>query len=506
MSIRLRSLVIAMTGLVVAMAAWSLSSPPLSTPDEILHIANIWCANEADGLECISKEPNEQGAIIGTHSFAVPSCFWRQANIPAHCRENANGTAGFLLLQDGSYYHAGFQKTMNTFISGDGAFSLLRMKLFNSLLFVVLVGVLLCFVSSALAKSTLTALAVTFSPFGIWLVASINPSGWGITGLAMVWAFTVAVYHALLTHRKFDRVSVVPVSIVVIALVISVFLATQARRDVMAFTIVVIAVVMTVESIRTALDHASERLRLRLRRSRWIASLIAAAVVLWGIRYGSLLGFSYRGTLASFNESGPSLSVWLTSWLTHFPAVFLDAYGSSGLGENDIKISQFVSIASLLVLGGVLSYATAKLSWLQLSSFAILGLAFAAIMWFASIELDLYNVPGRYVMPLFPVIVGTYVYYSKSEVQFFDVERTRYVAIGLLGFAHALGLYAVVERYSAGSSGGIRVIPVRFDEWWWEFLPIGPNGVVLLGSAGWVIFLVYAFRYLDERQRMAAIR
>lgn len=496
-----------MSGLVVAMAAWSLSSPPLSTPDEILHIANIWCANEADGLECISKEPNDQGEIVGTHSFGVQrECYWRKPSTPAGCFNEVGQTGGYWLLQKGSYYHPGFPKTMNAFISGDGALSLLRMKLFNSLLFVVLVGVLLYFVSSALAKSALTALAVTLSPFGIWLIASINPSGWGITGLALAWAFAVAIYHTLLTHRKFGRVSIVPTSIVASALVLSLFLATQARRDVMAFTIVVIAVVMTVESIRTALDHASERLRLRLRRSRWISSLVAAAVVLWGIRYGSLLGFSYRGTLVSFNESGPSLSVWLTSWLTHFPAVFLDAYGSSGLGENDIKISQFVSIASLLVLGGVLSYATAKLSWLQLSSFAILGLAFAAIMWFASIELDLYNVPGRYVMPLFPVIIGTYVYYSKSEVQFFDVERTRYVAIGLLGFAHALGLYAVVERYSAGSSGGLRVIPVRFDEWWWEFLPIGPNGVVLLGSAGWVIFLVYAYRYLDERQRMAAVR
>ena len=130
----------------------------------------------------------------------------------------------------------------------------------------------------------------------------------------------------------------------------------------------------------------------------------------------------------------------------------------------------------------------------------LLCLAFVAILWFASIELDLYNVPGRYVMPLFSVIVGTYIYYSRSEVQFFDVLRLRHIAIGMLGIANVLGLYAVVERYAAGSSAGLRVIPVRFDEWWWDFLPIGPNGVVIIGSVSWVVFLVYAFRLLDQRK------
>jgi len=182
----------------------------------------------------------------------------------------------------------------------------------------------------------------------------------------------------------------------------------------------------------------------------------------------------------------------------------LDAYGFGGLGENDIRISILVVVCSLIVLGASLFQASVQVSSRQFVPFSIFGLAVASMLWFASFEMDLYNVPGRYVMPLFPVIVGTYIYYSRSEVQFFDVLRLRHIAIGMLGIANALSLYAVVERYSAGSSAGLRVIPVRFDEWWWDFLPIGPNGVVVLGSVSWVVFLVYAFRFLDQRKLQEA--
>jgi len=496
------SVVIAVVGLMTALAGWAVSSPPLSTPDEILHIANIWCANEPDGEECIDKSNNKDGELIGTFGYAVQSCFWRKPTLPANCGESTGESSSFLLYQSGTYYHPGFQKVMHQFVGKDGPLSILRMKLFNVSVFAALsLFVLLC-LPLVLARSWLTALAVTVSPFSIWLIASINPSGWGITGVAMVWVLLTFVILQVRSQRGIRPVSHLPMAAAVIGLLVATFMSFQARRDVMLFALVVTAVTVFFEVITPLLGRASTR-------TKRIAIAVGFPVVLVVVglaAHQGVLGFALRSDLQALSPDGPTVSVWFTNWITHFPAVFLDAYGAAGLGENDIGISKLVMIVSMVVVGGIVMFASQQGSMRQLSSAVLLTFSFVAILWFASIELDLYNVPGRYVMPLFPVIIGTYVYYSRSSVQLFDILRLRYIAIGLLGIANALGLYAVIERYSAGSSAGIRVIPVRFDEWWWSFLPVGPNGVVVLGSVGWVVFLVYAFRLLDERKEWEVTR
>jgi hypothetical protein len=372
------------------------------------------------------------------------------------------------------------------------------MKIFNALLFVWITSMILLRAPSPIAAASMTATVVTVVPFSIWLVASINPSGWGITGVGALWALLIAVRSLWRTTER-RRVLLRSQIGLLSALAVSIVMSAQARLDVLLFAVVVVATVVVTEELVPKLAGLStfqRRMALGLGAPAIVGALFALGI---GAMMGTF-GFAFRSDAKALSPDGPTVSVWLSNWLTHFPAVFLDAYGAAGLGENDVRIPQLVIIGSLLVVGGVLAFASQRVSVKQLSSAALFAFAFVAILWFASRELDLYNVPGRYVMPLFPVIIGMYVYYSRSEVQLFDIPRLRYIAIGLLGVANALGLYAVVERYAAGSSAGLRVIPVRFDEWWWDFLPVGPNGVVVLGSVSWVTFLVYAFRFLDERR------
>lgn len=487
---------IAMVGLLLSLVGWALSSPPLSTPDEILHIANIWCAESPDESECLDKSPDESGMLIGTFGYSPQSCFWRQPALPASCTDRTTEPRSFFLLQDGSYYHSGFQRVMHQFVGSNGPVSVLRMKLFNVALFALLSLLVLVVSPIALSRSWLAALAVTVSPFSLWLIVSINPSGWGIAGVPIVWILLTGLITQIRSHRTHQSLKPVTAAVTAVGLAVAAFMSFQARRDVMLFGLVVILTVILFE----LLPPSVAKLSARSKHLTVAVGSVAAILAVGQAARSGVLGFALRSELKALSPDSPSVSVWLTNWISHFPAVFLDAYGAAGLGENDIRIPKLVVIVSLLILGGVLMFASQRGSLRQLSAGLLIGLSLVAILWFASIELDLYNVPGRYVMPLFPVIVGTYVYYSRSEVQFFDVLRLRYIAIGLLGVANALGMYSVVERYAAGSSAGVRVIPVRFDEWWWSFLPVGPNGVVVLGSLGWVVFLVYAFRFLDERK------
>jgi len=491
-----RDAVVGLLALVVFVGMWALSSPPLSTPDEKWHIANIWCAPGSQPEDCRDRSFNElTGYVEASPSYFPRHCFFRQPTIPANCADPAPFTQRAPLLQEGSYYLPGFQVAMNQLVGDDGSRSILMMKLLNGLLFVLIISAILIGATTRLARACVMSIAVTLTPLSIWLITSINPSGWGITALNGSWILTLAFLGVVQTQNYRNRSLSARLSMLA-ALAMSFFMALQARSDVRLLFIAVIVVIATTETL--SYFHT-----LRSVRALSVALGVAALTVfVLGWRFGTEGILGYKLDLASrfARAGGISGWQWLSNWLTHFPAVFLDAYGASGLGENDVRIPAVVGVSSLIVLGGTFAFASQEISWKQLSSVAILAVSLVAMLWFASIEMDLYNVPGRYVMPLFPAIIGTYIYYSRTQTHFFDVIRLRRIAIVILGVNNALGLYAVVERYSAGSSAGLRVIPVRFDEWWWDFLPIGPNAVVILGSVSWVVFLVYAFRFLDERK------
>ena len=104
-------------------------------------------------------------------------------------------------------------------------------------------------------------------------------------------------------------------------------------------------------------------------------------------------------------------------------------------------------------------------------------------------ERDLFNLSGRYIIPLVPFIVGLCVYLSKSPVQLMEIRRLRIIAIALLSVTHAIALHSVVETYVDGQSFAFLPISVGESDWWWIGLPLGPNFIVLIGALSFVKFL-----------------
>lgn len=480
-----------MLALVAFVASWALSSAPLASPDEQGRIASIWCAPISLNDSCRDRESSsEKGLTVGSPQYLPNHCYFRNSALPARCTFQEPYSQSTNVFSEGTFYLPGFQIIMNVLISSDGEASTLRMKLFNGLLFATLLAMVMLFAPCRIGKAAVAAVALVISPFSIWLITSINSSSWGIAGMATSWVFVPWIFEARRSNRQQDGIpSRMPLAIVAIC---GFLLSTTSRLDTLVMFVVVVVVFIVTES--SVVRH---------RLSNWRTLAI-------GVPIGSILTIIVLRTIGerfqavaelpeNARQHQPELWIWITSWVTHFPQIFMDAFGVSGLGENDVRIPQSVWILALMTLGAGLLCSLTKMSNQQLSSAAIVGFGFACILWFASREMDLYNVPGRYVMPLFPAIVGSVLYYSKSSVNLFGQPRLRKIAISLLGVVNALSLYTVVERYVAGSSGGLRVIPIRLDEWWWQSLPIGPNAVVLVGSAAWPVFLVYAFRLLDVK-------
>ena len=482
--------------LLTAMFSWSISSPPLATPDERVHLSSIWCSPVSIHQTCVDREFDSQSWVTtGSPRYRPAHCYFRKSFLPASCVESEPYSEQVQVLREGTYYLAGFQNVMNLFVGTNGEVSTFRIRTFNGLLFAVVMLTVFFYGSRQLATSVLYGVALTMVPFALWLIASPNPSSWSITGVFGFWASLVWLVEQF-RQRAFSRSRAQLFRPVFVGST-SLLMAGTSRIDSLIMIGIVLVVTLAIDS--------QKRLSCR---GRTVAVMLMIPLV--GISFMKITSSVAKrreilGDLTPVDlSSQPDGWTWASNWLTHFPAVFLDAYGVQGLGENDIRIPSYVFVTTIFVLGASLAFASIKSSRGQLVTAVLLLFSFVCMLWFASFEMDLYNVPGRYVMPLFPVIVGTYIYYSRSEPQFFDVLRLRHIAIGMLGIANAVSLYAVVERYSAGSSAGLRVIPVRFDEWWWDFLPIGPNGVVVIGSVSWVVFLVYAFRLLDQRKLQEA--
>jgi len=201
-----------------------------------------------------------------------------------------------------------------------------------------------------------------------------------------------------------------------------------------------------------------------------------------------------RVNTVPFNPLGPNFGTWLSSWLMHFWAIPIEAFGSGGLGWREIPMPQFVILSGIGLLGAVIIFASIQMNLQQIfvhlacTTFMIFN-----ILLIANTELDLFNVTGRHIIPIFPFIVGTWVYFSPSPIQFLEVRNARIIAIVLIAVSNSIALYTTIERYVMGWSGGLRIIRINgLDQWWWSDLPIGPNFVVIIGSICYLGFLANA--------------
>jgi len=96
------------------------------------------------------------------------------------------------------------------------------------------------------------------------------------------------------------------------------------------------------------------------------------------------------------------------------------------------------------------------------------------------------DVQPRYLLPLVAVLVAVLVFPSRTGTPF-TMSRFGWLFVGAgLIVANAVALHVNIRRYVTGTD----VQGVNLDtaaEWWWEGLPITPNGVWLMGSVSMAV-------------------
>lgn len=467
-----RRIVQAMVALLVTMVCWSLSNPPGSTPDEYFTIGSIWCANGVDQKQCFDIYKTEANSPYtnGLVELDQSSCLFATKTDRQYC---GGGEKASYWINAGGY-PVGYYKLMNLFIPIGSSLNVLSMRFFNSFIAVVLLAAQLFLSNKQRRTSLLTSFTFTLIPMSIFLIASIHPSGWALTGVANGWLF-------LLAATSKPRLGRLKNLLAWTGWAVCAGMCLASRYDAFLFFIA-----------STLITLLATRLTRRTFNWRVLLPISALGIVSSYV----LLYFNNIATWALKFPINPQPGQiengqWITHWLLQTIAIPVEILGTGLIGQRPLRIPDIVWIVGIALLGGVLLFSFIKTSAAQLIAFtgSLLMLLFIILSFNGRLERDFLNLSGRYIIPLVPFIVGLCIYLSKSPVQLMEIRRLRILAITLLSITHTIALHSVVETYVDGQSYAFLPISVGESGWWWIGLPFGPNFIVLIGAVSFAKFL-----------------
>ena len=457
--------------LLIVMICWSLSNPLGSTSDERFQLGSIWCARGISNhcLEFVSAGINDaySGAIVDIDSS---SCLFQ---IPSAVRTCDPKVFDKYQINSGGY-PVWYYKIMNLFVPIGKSLNVISMRIFNSVVAVGLFAIQLVLSNRRSRTSHATAFTFTLFPMSIFLISSIHPSGWALTGVANGWLFLMAATSKPSPERWKKQLAWG-------GWIVCASLCLASRYD--AFLFFVASNAIAYLGTRTF-----------SRKPNWKSVFSGTISALFGLYL--LLQFNHvaKWILKFPIKPQPGQidnDQWITHWLLQAIAIPVEVLGTGLMGQRPLRIPDVVWIIGIACLGSALLFSFIKTSAIQLITFcgSLLMLAFIILSFNGRLERDFFNLSGRYIIPLVPFIVGICIYLSKSPVQLMEIRRLRILVVTLLSITHAIALHSVVETYVDGQSYAFLPITVGETGWWWIGLPLGPNFIVLLGSLCFAKFL-----------------
>ncbi len=453
----------------IAGVSWSLSGPAGSTPDEEFHMASIWCGQGTDPGHCTPGSKNDQ-RVVPVDVVAGTQCYAAKPDVSAKCLGTDYGsdpTPNFDTDRGNfrSEYPPVYYAVMHTFVGDDLSKSVLTMRVFNVLLFLGVTGAVVALVPPMLRRVTAWAFLLTSVPMGMWLISSINPSGWAIVSAGTQWVCLYALPDAVGWRRP---------ALAVLA-VLTALMGVGARTDSCLFTLIAIALVFI-------LRH---REILRSRLALVIGTLVAVSAVFFFLRASqSTAALDAFGTVLDRNQLSGTALFW--SNIQNLPSMWTGIWGAWPLGWIDTQLPPVVLVGSLLPWAALMFPALRGNSRRQVIVLALLGAALVTYPLYLVTRSHLpigEGVQPRYLVPLAVMLTGMALMATRSRSYVPGRGQIALVVVAL-GSANAFALHTNIRRYVTG----LDVVGFDLDrgrEWWWN-IPLSPMAVWAVGSIAFV--------------------
>lgn len=477
--------VVCLVGALVTGVGWALSSPVGSSPDDDYHLVSIWCAGSRDQPTCTAiGESASGGTLVQVPAMlALSPCFANKSETSGACQEKveAMGLVNTDRVNDGDY-PGGFYRVMHVFAGDDIPASVLTMRVFNVALAVALFAALaLCGIRATRRLLTYT-LAVVLVPLGWFMIASVNPSGWAVTGVTV---FGFGLHSAFVVRGRRRLVANAVLAGIGAAM------AMSARGDAAIYVVIV--------AFATCLLHWRTLLRRRLLLALPAAATAAGLAV--ALTSGQVA--TVASPSAETTRSGAEV---LVNFVTNYPTLVLGIFGFNwGLGWIDtlmppLVVCPLIGVAGFLALRGLARPTVGKaLAVLTLGS--VLVVIPFLTLYRARLVIG-ESVQPRYLLPLVPALL-LILLTGRSVRAAVRMTRSQAVVVwALLSMAHAAALYTNTWRYVTGTDDATLLADA---EWWWDG-GAGPVATWLMASLGFTLFAsaVVAVSWRRDDTRPAA--
>lgn len=468
----------------ITLGSWALASPIAASPDDDFHLASIWCSGDGYPGMCESADlPTER---MVARSLIESQCYAHEVEISAGCQTELNVLHDNTLKQSsrGNFnggYPPLYYSFMHLFVSENVEVSALSMRLVNICIFSILALLIWLFSPSKFRRIQYMPWLITSIPLGIFVIASNNPSSWGITGIGMG-ALSLYVLSSTQNMPRKNRYFLTAVYLV------STLIASGARGDSALFMVLASTFILFV-----SFSNWSQLFRL-------LPPVLLSALISLFFYFTSTQSTSVASTgfgLATDERS--FFSVFTINLLT-LPDLFIGIFGVWGLGWLDTSMPQLVWVTLCFIY---VSYAA--IAWQKMSKRQLLAqVALLAIL----VTLPLYILQKsmahvgeflqpRYLLPLYLLLAILLVEILQSrrsiESSFFKIA----VWLGLSG-AQAIALYMNIDRYVHGLGIPTGLNLNKSIEWWWPGIPLGPMQVFIIGSLAFTVLSYMLIRPLGN--------
>jgi uncharacterized membrane protein (GlpM family) len=447
-----------------ALSMLALLSPLGASQDEAFHARSIWCGHGERRVICDDLFRNEFGILVAQTPLEVDDCH-AEANVPLVCVNNQDG--GSIWRTNYGLYPELFYFVLSWFVVPSVEISTLMVRLASILFVTTFLGICTWLLPPRHRFVLLMVCLSTFTGAGFFLFSSMNPSSWTAIGVGVGWLaiHAAATNSELLVSRRWALYAVGIVGSV---------MAAGSRWDAipfLGFTLFMTAF----HALWVRYPHFRTRLIV------FGPALSVALVAIFEIFAPYELHFDVM-RLFRFVEGQRDNVVFISDNLLNGIPNALGVLGSVPT-RSPLPLpgaTQTVAL-SLLVVFLIRSYRRGSITQLfgVFVTFVVVALVIAAQVALEDAR-DSGGVEPRYVYPLFIFGVSWWYLMGRDDLVAHAKGSLRPAAITttILFF---LVSFTVAERFVDRQSAGLRYIPEGLDQWWWTWVPFGPNVAVLLG-------------------------
>lgn len=465
-----------------SLACLALLSAPEATHDEMFHATNIWCGHGERDPYCsgIRLDVESPGALVNIDWVTCQ----RDVTHPLACARDRSGEA-FRTVNHNNLYPGFYYRALSWFVVPSFELSIVFTRLASAFAIVAVLALMTRLLPSrerlVLFLVVLTALPST----GHFLFSSINPSSWTALGVGFG---SLALHASLSIERGLDRrrIALVAVSVLMFGM------AVGSRWD----AIPMIGFISLLVLGR----------RFMSRGIRPVRSILVLAAIVSGLVF--ILQGNYHLSpsrfvplLFTFSQDEPNNLTFMSHNLLYALPNTLGALGTVP-SLSGIYVPSVVGTANLALLVVLL---VAAANWRNraqslgtLASVSMIAMTIAIHVALVDSR-DPFGIEPRYVFPMLPFVVGWWFLFGPERLE--DQVR-KYLNGGMIVAVLSFGLwtFSIAERFVDRQSFGLRLLPEGRDQWWWSWLPVGPNLVLLMAVFSYGIF-IWRFRALVVTHR-----